>query len=307
MIKLKSFLSAYLISRPPWYIGSKFLRSKLARNKESDYGGISKHLFSFKNLLNDGAVIGREIINRQIVESWQKKYGLYSELFSPWEGNMSFPFYNEEIHEILADSEISYYINKYFQTVYGTRPVLQQIPTMVITYPSMNQADYEYGAHNFPAAWHTDFKSEFTVHIPITIIDDKTPHTKYLKGTPHTLQRPRNKIKATSGEQVLSCFAVPGDAIFLDVDGWHRAQLERGRFRVFVQLKFTRGNNMLVYREPGGKLKKSIEKIKEVSKEFDRIQNGLKQDFAYVQSLPDNLPNISIVKNNSQLYPIYLI
>lgn len=306
MKKLYSFLMTYFVSRTPWYIGSKFLRIKTASDTQSDYDSEAGRAFDFKSLLKDGAAVGKNIIDRRVIEKWQIKYGIYSERFSPCEGNISFPFYNEEMHELLNNSEVSHYINKYFKTVYGTEPVLQQIPNMVITFPSMGQDAYQHGAHNFPAVWHTDFKSEFTIHFPLTVINATTPHTKYFKGTHYKLARPSKTISPPSPEKILDCFGMPEDVIFLDVDGWHRAQLERGCFRVIVQLKYTQGNNLLTFRAPGPKFFKSVEKLKEVAKDFLLIQEGLVEDYKFINGLPGNTSNMGIIKDNSQLYQYFI-
>jgi hypothetical protein len=307
MKTIYSFLTTYLITRSPFYIAKKYFRSKLFKNHSSFNGIMTSSSLNFNNLLDDGVVVGKNLFDNNIIEKWKKRYGIDSQSFTPWVGNLSIPFFNQDVYSLLTDSEMLFYVNKYFHIVYGMKPVLQQIPMLVVTYPSVNQEEYQNKSHNFPASWHVDYKSEFTIHIPLTEINNKTSHTKYLKGTQNRISRPPGDlIVKPENKKLLDCFATPGDMIFLDVDGWHRAQLEKGTIRIFLQIKYTIGNDQLFYSDPSDKQLNSMKKIKEVAKNYDKIKECLTEDLFFIKNLPDNLEFKNILKNNSQLYPFFL-
>ena len=67
--------------------------------------------------------------------------------------------------------------------MYGCKPVLQCIPYLVITYPNVSHEKFIPKQHNFPANWHTDYQSEFSIHLPIVEINSSNTHTMYAAKT----------------------------------------------------------------------------------------------------------------------------
>ena len=258
----------------------------------------------YKILLTDGFVKLENNIDINIINKWKRDYLVSKPNFTPAEGNISYPFYNAEIHKLLSDSEMVKVVRHYFQKVYGKLPVLQMIPKLVITYPIINQESFQLKNNHFPAVWHIDYRSEFTVHIPLVDITINTSHTKYIRGSQCSFTTPPALIVYENNYPVTNCFAEPGDTLLIDVDGWHRAQLERNSFRAMIQLKYTVGNDMLHYKN-SEKLQGYVDDAVTKCKHYSNLQLQLINDREYIRSLDLTATSLSILENNIQYYAGY--
>ena len=286
--KLKIPIYSFFKIRTPTYILSKKTRLFFAKRNDKSLFKSLKRNNEFSHLLSHGMVAAKHIIDSTVINNWAKKYHISDESFIECEGNISFPFYNKEFHDLLFNSDFLDFINAYFDLVHQQRPVLQTMPTLVITKPDTNQGEFSSVKHNFPAVWHTDYLTEFTIHIPLVNINDKTNHTKYLLNSHTNFFIP--PVGATKVNEVdnVNCFADVGDALFIDVDGWHRGHLEKGSFRAMIQLKYTTGNNKLSYEPNTLKVKKALERTVMNTKNYDLLKNVLKQDYEFFKRInPD--------------------
>jgi hypothetical protein len=296
MNKLKIPIYSFFRKRTPKYIISKKFKLFLANRKKDVLFKSAKSNNEFSHLISNGMVVAENIIDKNIIENWISKYNIYNENFVACKGNVFFPFYNKEFHDILFNSNFLDYLNMYYYLVYGKKPVMQQMPTLVITKPDINQLDISHGKSNFPAVWHTDYLTEFTIHIPIVDINSKTNHTKYLNGS-HTnfFAPPIGAVKVNETNNT-NCFARAGDALFIDVDGWHRGHLEKGSFRAMIQLKYTIGNDQLTYNPNNIKSKNALERTKIKTKKFNLLKKVFQKDYKFFKKVnPDfNSPHAKL-------------
>ena len=234
-------------------------------------------------LLKSGFLRFRDRIDEDLISTCKDRYGIKESNFTRTDGNITFPFFNAGIHDLLENSALIDVLEDYYRWMYGSPPILQIIPTLVVTYPSIPQRDFVQGAHNFPASWHVDYGSEFTIHIPLEEISDKTPHTRYIAGSHTSLLRPATKRGYDSHKRVISCFAAPGDALMVDVDGWHRGHLEAHGFRAMIQLKFTTGNDQLSAKALSGpKAERNALRSKESTNNYEELKQQLATDKQYL-------------------------
>ena len=301
MNNLKFYLYSFFRVRTPFYIISKIINIFFAKKKYQTLFNSEKKNQEFLYLLSNGMISAEKIIDKTIIKTWVEKYNIKNENFIPCKGNISFPFYNKELHNILFNSNFLDYLNKYYDLVYGKKPILQTAPHLIITKPDMNQNDFSTGIHGFPAVWHTDYITEFTIHIPIVDINNKTNHTKYLRGSHTNFLTP--PVGATSVNEInnTNCFANVGDALFIDVDGWHRGHLEKNSFRAMIQLKYTIGNDELIFDPNHPKVKRGLDRSTINTKNYEKKKNVFKEDYEFFKKTnPDfNSPHANLFLDNA--------
>ena len=104
------------------------------------------------------------IVDQNLLDHCISKYGLNVDNITPSDGNLAFPFFNKEVEKLLTDSEMSKLLDEYFEYIrLYTNFVDDQ--NVVITYPNIKHDEYDAKVNNFPADWHTDYQSEFTIHL----------------------------------------------------------------------------------------------------------------------------------------------
>lgn len=261
---------------------------------------------NIKFLISKGTVRLENEIDNQLLDKWKKDYSIYQSSFESLSGNISFPIYTKELHELLSNSRLSQLIDKYFKYVYRKKPVLQYVPHVMITYPSISQSEFNPIENHFPAGWHIDYPYEFTVHIPIERITLETSHTKYIDGSQYYYSRPSMNIESIeNNNNVIDCIADQGDVLCLDVEGWHRAQLEKNSYRAIIALKYTSGNDLLYY-TGSEKEKNVIEKSIKSFKQYDRLREQFVKDLCYIESLNNVDDKFSILKDSKNRYKQYI-
>ena len=166
--KIASFIRNNRIRNIPFFIKKKFARKALMSKVPSGY---------LNDLAKNGAVNCTGIVDQKILDSWALKYELNVDNITPSDGNLAFPFFNKEVEELLANSELSKLLDEYFLNIYNCMPILQSIPYAVITYPNIKHDEYDAKKNNFAAEWHTDYRSEFTIHLPLV---KKNPFNSHL-------------------------------------------------------------------------------------------------------------------------------
>jgi len=257
-------------------------------------------------LLRDGVIKLSSEISDAVINKWKNDYFINRSSYIPSDGNITFPFYNREMHELLKSSNFISLIGEYFQSVYHEKPILQKIPSVVITYPTVSQQQFDNSKNHFPAGWHIDYPYEFTVHIPLEEISLLTSHTKYISGSQYRLTSPSlNSDLIEDNNTVVDCLADAGDILCLDVEGWHRAQLERNSYRAMIQLKFTAGNDLL-YWQDSKKSQTVIQRSVKGIKVYGELKERLKEDLKYIESLLDFNVDLKIMSDNKQIYKRYL-
>jgi len=278
-----------------------FLKKKLRRQLTL----LGENDPKLKVLASVGAFKYQEIVDRRIIDDWIYRYGLSISNLSRANGNLHIPFFNKQVLDILSRSPISSLLDSYFLKIYGSLPVLQCIPSLVISYPNISHDTFDPKTHNFPAIWHTDYLSEFTVHIPITPINLNTTHTMYAKNTHTSLFLPPKKHD--NFQHFIRMYGNKTDAIMLDVDGWHSGRLEGTTPRIMIQFKFTRGNDLLLY--PVNGLSEKQIKIINITKKnisnYKDISRCLREDFLFLQSSKIKDSKLSILKDNLKYYQHY--
>ena len=290
----------------PKKIIPKIVRRRRAIRRLGSRIDSSRQLNNLLELLDSGFLRFENCLDPDLIASWKDRYGIKESNFVRAEGNISFPFFNAGMHGLLGKGALIDLLQDYYRWMYGSPPILQMIPALVVTYPNVAQGDFKQGAHNFPANWHVDFRSEFTIHIPLEEISDKTPHTRYCAGSHTSLLRPA-KSGHDSHKRVVRCFGAPGDALMLDVEGWHRGQLEAHGFRAFIQLKFTLGNDLLTPNVLSGKkAEKNVLLAKESTKNYDKLKQQLAADRQYLIEQVRSGSAGGVLKDGAQYYDSYL-
>jgi len=266
---------------------------------------IAKDVY-IQTLLNKGVVRLQNEIDKQLLDKWKQDYSIYQSSFLPVTGNITFPIFCKELHELLVDSHISNLIDKYFQYVYRKKPILQYVPHVVITYPTIAQDEFNSNENHFPAVWHIDYPYEFTIHIPIERITLDTSHTKYINGSQYYFSRPSNNIKYIERNyNIINCVANQGDILCMDVEGWHRAHLEKNSYRAMIAIKFTAGNDLLYYTD-SEKEKNVIERSKNSCNKYNILRDRLTNDLRYIESLNDLGDKFGILKDTANRYKRYI-
>jgi len=154
--------------------------------------------------------------------------------------------------------------------MYGSLPVLQTIPSLVVTYPTISQVEHQSELDNFPAKWHTDYAGEFTVHLPLTDITASTSHTAYIRGSAKGYLPLKAPNSSTSAVNPFFGYASKGDALFLDVCGLHRANIRAG-LRAMIQIKYTLGNDLLYFDRKNSKYRSNLMRLKKHTSIFPQI------------------------------------
>ena len=280
------------------YFFKKKMRRNLLLTKSGDY--------KLRELADNGIFNYKGTIDTEILDKWIDIYGLNISNLTPSEGNLAIPFFNGDVLKLLTESPFASLLDKYFWHVYGTEPVLQCIPQLVITYPNIVHEKFEVKTHNFPANWHTDYLSEFTVHLPLADINSSNTHTMYAKNT-HTsfFKPPRNQDNI---KKILRSYGKKTDAIMLDVDGWHSGRLEGSNPRIMIQFKFTQGNDMLHFPEGGlsEKQLQQIERTKRCIGDYGSISRRLESDLSFINSAGSLGSRLAIINDNSKYYQHYI-
>jgi hypothetical protein len=241
------------------------------RNKLNQYIsklGTSKRLDD--QLFLNGCYIQKDSVPLELIQRIIQRYCLNKENFNPTNKNLSLPLLDNNFLEYISSKNFNSLIYKYYDILYGYPPLLQVFPSIVITYPLINQNQFRSSDKNMhiPASVHTDYSTEFTIHIPLFDINENTPHTVYVEKsctniylndliTRISSSNLKNKLVKLIGGNEVSIFASPGDMIMLDVTGLHRAEI-KPEFRAFIQLKYTIGNDRLNKLEESKKFKDSI-------------------------------------------------
>jgi hypothetical protein len=158
------------------------------------------------------------------------------------DGNVSMPFFDGAFIRRFYESATWKLLSTYGQAVYGSEPVLQIYPSIIITKPTFSQEEFSGQKHKVPAVFHTDYPTELTVHIPLTDVISDTNHTRFCTKSHRALRVQANRnyseTLANQFDQV-HLLANTGDLIAIDVTGIHRADVVRDSIRVMIQLKFT--------------------------------------------------------------------
>lgn len=259
----------------------------------------------FNTLVNQGVVKFTNAIDPELLIKWTSQYNLYQSEFFPAGGNITFPFYNKEMHELLKDSEFIHVVKQYFNKIYRKEAVLQIVPHIVVTYPTITHDEFNVTKNHFPASWHVDYPYEFTVHIPLTPISEETSRTEYINGTHLTAGRTANNRVLVDNNEVTGCLAKPGDVLCLDVEGLHRARLVENSFRVLVQIKVTAGNDLLKYNK-SSKMDSTIGRSIHNCKNYNLLKNKLIDDLNFIESLDYIDNSLDILKNNVAYYEHYI-
>jgi hypothetical protein len=158
------------------------------------------------------------------------------------DGNVSMPFFDIAFIKRFYESDTWRLLSMYGQVVYGSEPVLQVYPSIIITKPTFSQEEFSGRKHKVPALFHTDYPTELTVHIPLTDVTSDTNHTRFCNRSHRALRvqanRSYSETRANQYDQV-HLLAEAGDLIAIDVTGIHRADVVRDSLRIMIQLKFT--------------------------------------------------------------------
>ena len=300
MLLKKLFIKILTVSRLRnilYFARKKLKRSLyLAKNLDDD----------LSRLMRDGFFTFNSLVEPKIIDQWMERYKINGENITPSEGNLIIPFFNAEIHDLLTNSQFSELLDKYFDSMYGCKPVLQCLPSLVMTYPSISQDEFKSGAHNFPAVWHVDYLSEFTIHMPLLAINSSNTHTMYAVNTHTSFLNP--PLKGPEGKKIARSFAKKSDVVMIDVDGWHTGRLEGTSPRIMVQFKFTKGNDLLGIPTDGlsDKLLKQIDRTKRCIQNYDELIDSLIEDQSYIKAKDFSDTPLAIIGDSVKMYEHYI-
>ena len=198
---------------------------------------------NIQDLLINGFSIFDSLIDKNILNNLIIKYQLDEKNFKKSYTNVTIPILDAEfINYISNHKKINSIVEDFYFSTYGTKAFLQIHPAIVITNPSFKNTKEHY---NIPNKWHTDYKSEFTFHIPLTDINSDSTKTVYAEKSQNILSiNPESNLNINDYESnIIPLEAKKGSVIFIDVSGAHKAEL--GKFRAMIQFKFTSGNDLL--------------------------------------------------------------
>ena len=239
-------------------------------------------------LYENGWQVIRNGFGSDIVDKIVRNYGLMKSSFHPHSGNLSFPYYSAYLHDFLTVSNFRGILNSYFERKYQKPPVLQIIPSIIITYPKYDQKNFDSKEHRFPALWHTDYANEFTVHLPLCDLNQSTPHTKYLQGSslnpevyPQKIFKDDDMKTLIQEHETVDCLGQKGDAILIDVTGVHRGELCQA-YRAMIQIKFTCGNDILIFDGSNPKYLNSVRILKENIDDYENIRSSIKDSLYFI-------------------------
>lgn len=256
---------------------------KLKKNYTLHFG--TKKQEPLYNLLYNGYDFHEKILTHEdinfIIKKYINKYKLDND--QTFDYNLTFPFFDEKIMKKILSSEIIKKINSFFQKVYNLKPVLQQSPLIIITKPSIQNEDMNKSV-KIPADYHTDYPTEMAIHIPLNDLKEDVIHTVYCqKSNRNLLTKSTSKYddKFVSKFKKIKLATLKGNAIILDTQGIHKANVKKGDLRIMLFLKFSSKNNLICdvdYSDNSNKSKSSEyfnfnNKILENDRDF-AIRNG---------------------------------
>ncbi|PWH11106.1 hypothetical protein DEJ39_02090 [Bacteroidetes bacterium SCGC AAA795-G10] len=273
------------------------------------YNKLNKNIVSNKTdnkenfLVKEGFRISKNIISLESIEHIISRYHLKEKNFKKTKSNLALPLINSEfVNEIISNQEIQNTLGFFYENILKRKCFLQVPPSIVITNPEIK----ENAKYNIPCSWHTDYFQEFTFHIPLSKIDKTSTRTLYASKSHKDIFISSQGLYDINkfNYQVEEMYSNPGDVIFLDVSGLHRAEL--GNYRMMIQFKFTSGNNLLndiVQKE-------TYKKMAVIFKEnfigdIEGIINNFKEDLENLKFINDK-ENWEILKNSLPYYKSYL-
>ena len=225
------------------------------------YGLRPKRSVSALSLIDNGYLLVPDLFGESAANAVISEYGFSERSFKRAAGNLTWPCLSTHLVKLLNDARYQTLLQTYFRVMYGAPPVLQTIPSLVVSYPSIAPEEFDSRRHGFPAAWHTDYPGEFTVHLPLTDITESTSHTAYVSGSAKGFRLYRKSRPQTLAGKEFLGFAKSGDALFFDVCGIHRANLRPG-LRAMIQIKYTLGNDMLLFNKHNKKYWSNLVRLK---------------------------------------------
>ena len=266
---------------------------------------------SLVKLVRNGWVNVPSLFNANGGNIHSKELRICSDNFKAAEGNYSWPVIDETLHKFLESKSLNKLLDDYFRLAYRGRPVLQIVPNIVITKPSISPEKFVHGKHGFPAVWHTDYPTEFTIHIPLSEIDNSTPHTQYLETT-HRM--PASGAARTMTDDEVSveyakkikarCFSSVGDALLMDVTGVHKAQLNN-KWRAMIQLKYTCGSDPLIFGDESRKLIEIIKRLNNGSSEYKLLRDQMRKNLAYLEKAKFRREH-KIIRDSAKTFLAYI-
>jgi len=272
------------------------------------------------NLANElflnGCYVNKNAIPTELITKICKRYFIKKGNFISVNKNLSFPILDPAFLEFISSTNFNSIINNYFQTLYDSLPILQIFPAIVITNPQINQNQYRSDDENIniPGGLHIDYPTEFTIHIPLVEINEKTPHTVYVNKSCTNIffneliirignTKLKNKLLQIAKINTVPLFASPGDLIMLDVTGLHRAEIKPA-FRAFIQLKYTCGNDKLINLERRKNFIDSIEYLKLNFTSYPDYRSELQKDLMNLSTLRLN-DQYSIIQESIGTYKAF--
>lgn len=265
-----------------FYFGQKRKQANLKKHK---YSSIFSENLLLQDLTENGFTRQHSLLSSNELLNIRQRYGLRKENFSKSNSNISLPFIGINfLQKIDYETGIGKLIREYFLICYRSEPVLQSMPTVVVTNPSIQREEFNEKMHRIPAFFHTDYPTELTVHLPLTDITSQTPRTMYLNGSSMASSvRPMKKYDATDVAckfESSELFAKAGDALVIDVTGVHKA-IVSPQPRIMLQLKFTSGQNILESADPD-KLNAQIELARSNFNNYRSYIKTIKEDWMQI-------------------------
>ena len=203
----------------------------------------------FRQFLEKGYIIQTEFLDqkdlRYIIGEYLNLKNIHDNDY--YDYNLSIPFFDKKIIEKIISSSLFSVLKNFYSMTCNSEIFFQQVPFIVITKSSIDQ----FLANNktrIPVKFHTDYPSEISLQIPLINQLDHSPHTLYLEKTNRDI---KFKCSTTYDEKKLNYYnkvkllGNEGDAVLIDTQGVHRANIFKNSLRIMLFFKFSSKKNIL--------------------------------------------------------------
>lgn len=273
--------------------------NKVLKNINSNQTQIKDNI-----LVRDGYLIESNVIEKKIINRLINRYQLSETNFVKSNTNCSFPIIDFQfINYITSNNLLQEKLKLFYERILRRKAFLQTPPFIILTNPKIQKGtDY-----NIPCNWHTDYFQEFTFHLPLTKIDNKSTKTLYASKSHKNIFISSQKLYDINKFKydIKPMNANPGDAIYLDVSGLHRAEL--GQYRSMVQFKFTSGTNLLKDIVPKDRyINLGMIFRANFKGNIDKLINNFEEDISGLKSI-EGKSNWHVIKDSVDHYKNYLV
>ena len=203
----------------------------------------------FREFLEKGYIIQTEFLDRKdlkyIIGEYLNLKNINNNEY--YDYNLSIPFFDKKIIEKITSSSLFFVLKKFYSMTCNSEIFFQQTPLIVITKSSVDQSLANDNTR-IPVRFHTDYPSEISLQIPLINQLDYSPHTLYLEKTNRDIKFKCSTIydeKKLNDYNKVKLLGNEGDAVLIDTQGVHRANIFKNSLRIMLFFKFSSKKNIL--------------------------------------------------------------